>query len=144
MDKKQFDKMIEGLVNPSRIKVCVNRGYDFLMSAKNGNDMMSWFQANGNTLENNLRKIGLNWVYIIETCPNSTPFIYMLISPKMSKSIADKLTDRAKRTLQEDREMYVFEGSMRYIEIDRYDYTKATLEELLLASCSDVLEVSEI
>ena len=27
--------MIEGLVNPSRIKVAVNKDYDFLMSSEN-------------------------------------------------------------------------------------------------------------
>ena len=144
MDKKQFDKMIKGLVNPSRIKVCVNLDYDCLMSAKNSNDTMAWFQENGTKLESNLREMGLKWAYIIETCPNDKPFIYMLISQQMSQFIAEILTDRAKRTKPEDREIYVTEGNMRYLEIQRFDNTKATIEELLLRNYCNVIEVSEI
>ena len=144
MDKKQFDKMIKGLVNPSRIKVCVNPDYDCLMSAKNSNDTMAWFLENGTKLEGNLREMGLKWAYIIETCPNDKPFIYMLISQQMSRFFAETLIDRAKRTKPEDRDIYVFEGNMRYIEIHKFDDTKATLEELLLDNCCNVIEVSEI
>jgi len=144
MDKKQFDKMIKGLVNPSRIKVCVNLDYDCLMSKENSNDTMAWFLENGNKLEGNLREMGLKWAYIIETCPNDKPFIYMLISQQMSRFFAETLIDRAKRTKPEDREIYVIEGNMRYIEIHKFDETKATLEELLLDNCCNVIEVSEI
>ena len=144
MDKKQFDKMIKGLVNPSRIKVCVNLDYDCLMSKENSNDTMAWFLENGNKLEGNLREMGLKWAYIIETCPNDKPFIYMLISQQMSRFFAETLIDRAKRTKPEDREIYVFDGNMRYIEIHKFDETKATLEQLLLAKVCNVLEVSEI
>jgi hypothetical protein len=144
MDQKQFDKMIKGLVNPSRIKVCVNPDYDVLLSAENSNDTMAWFLENGNKLETNLREMQLKWAYIIETCPNDKPFIYMLISQTMTRFVAETLIDRAKRTKPENREIYVFEGNMRYIEIHKFDDTKATLEELLLDNCCNVIEVSEI
>ena len=121
MNKEHFDKMIEGLINPSRIKVLVLEGYDVLLSARNTNDTMTWFKENGNTLEKNLRELGLRWVYVIETCPDDKPCIYMFIGQNMTKSIADKLTDRAKRTLPNDRTMIVSDGYMRYIDIDKYD-----------------------
>ena len=145
MNKEHFDKMIEGLINPSRIKVLVIEDYNVLLSARNTNDTMTWFKENGDILEKNLRGLGLRWVYVIETCPDDKPYIYMFIGPNMTKSIADKLTDRAKRTLPDDRTMIVSEGYMRYVDIDKYDNTPTTiLEELLKSKSIDVFKVSEI
>ena len=144
MTQEQFDKMIEGLVNPSRIKVYVNEEYDFLMSTENTNDTMEWFKTNAGRLEENLRKMGLKWVYVIETCPNDEPFIYMLISPKMTRNIARELTDRAERTLPEEKKMWVSEGFFRYLDIDDYDNTPTTLTGLLTQYASMVIKVSEI
>ena len=145
MNKEHFDKMIEGLINPSRIKVLVLEGYDVLLSARNTNDTKTWFKENGNALEKNLRGLGLRWVYVIETCSDDEPYIYMFIGQNMTKSVADKLTDRAKRTLPNDRTMIVSEGYMRYIDIDKFDNTPTTLLEWLLKSKStDVFKVSEI
>lgn len=145
MNREHFDKMIEGLINPSRIKVLVIDDYNVLLSAQNTNDTMTWFKENGNTLEKNLRGLGLRWVYVIETCPNDEPYIYMFIGQNMTKSVADKLTDRARRTLPNDRTMIVSEGYMRYIDIDKFDNTPTTLLEGLLKSKStDVFKVSEI
>jgi hypothetical protein len=93
--------MIEGLVNPSRIKVAVNKDYDFLMSSENKNNLMGWFKTNAEKLEENLRKMKLEWAYAIETCPKYKPFIYMLISPTMTTHNANDLTDIAQRTLPE-------------------------------------------
>ena len=145
MNREHFDKMIEGLINPSRIKVLVIDDYNVLLSAQNTNDTMTWFKENGNTLEKNLRGLGLRWVYVIETCPNDEPYIYMFIGQNMTKSVADKLTDRARRTLPNDRTMIVSEGYMRYFDIEKYDNTPPTLLEGLLKSKStDVFKVSEI
>ena len=144
MTQEQFDKMIEGLVNPSRIKVAVNEKYDFLMSAENTNDLMEWLKTNAERLENNLQKMGLKWAYAIETCPNDEPYIYMLISPKMTTNIARELTDRAERTLPKERKMWVSEGFFRYLDIDKYDNTPTTLTDLLTQYASTVIKVSEI
>lgn len=51
MNKKQFNQMIEGIDNPSRIKLAANENYDFLLSAKNTNDTVAWFKHNSTRLE---------------------------------------------------------------------------------------------
>lgn len=136
---------MEGIVNPARIKVAVCENHDLLMSADNKNDTMEWFKTNADKLEENLRSMGLKWAYAIETCPDGEPFIYMLISPNMSTYLAQQMTDRAKRTLPEDREMIVCEGPFRAFNINQYDNTPETLAEALLTHYADiVLRVTEV
>lgn len=144
MNKKQFNQMIEGLNTPSRIKLEVNNDYDFLLSAKNTNDTVAWFKYNSIRLEKNLRKLGLKWVYVVETCPKDCPFIYMIISPTITQEKALMLTDSARRTLPVGRSMIFTENIFQSIEIDKYDYRHSTIIDLLTEHCSDVIDVSEI
>lgn len=144
MNKKQFNQMIEGLNTPSRIKLAVNKDYDFLLSAKNTNDTVAWFKYNSIRLEKNLRKLGLKWVYVIETCPKDCPFIYMIISPTITQEKALMLMDSARRTLPDGRSMIFTENIFQSIEIDKYDYRHNTIIDLLTEHCSDVIDVSEI
>ena len=144
MNREQFDKMIEGLVNPSRIKVAVNKDYDFLMSSENKNNLMGWFKTNSEKLEENLRKMKLKWVYAIETCPKDKPFIYMLISPTMTSHMANELTDIVQRTLPEGRTMFVSSGPLRAFNINQYDNTPTALTDLFEQYAETVLVVSEV
>ena len=144
MNREQFDKMIEGLVNPSRIKVAVNKDYDFLMSSENKNNLMGWFKTNAEKLEENLRKMKLEWAYAIETCPKDKPFIYMLISPTMTSNKANELTDIAQRTLPEGRTMFVSSGPLRAFNIKQYDNTPTTLSDLFEQYAETMFEVSEV
>jgi hypothetical protein len=145
MTQEEFDKMVEGTVNPSRIKVVVKGKFDFLMSATNTNDTMDWFKTNACRLEENLRKMGLNWAYTIETTPDDKPFIYMFISPTMNDSFARNLTQRAKRTLPQNRIMFTCGGLFETLNIDQYDNTPTTLiEEFLMKEGSTILRVDKI
>lgn len=144
MTQEQFDIITTGLVNPSIIKVAVNKGYDLLMSAENTNDTMTWFNTNSDKLEENLRKQNLKWAYIIETCPDGEPFIYMLISPTMSTYLARNLTQRVRNTLPDDRTMLVSEGRFKAFNIEQFDYTPTTITDLLAQYADTVLKVSEV
>lgn len=143
MKKEQFDKIIEGLINPSKIKVMVNNDYDVLLSADNTNDTMEWFKTNADKLESNLREQHLEWAYAIETCPTGQPFIYMLISPTMSTNRAKQITQQAKNTLPEGRTMLVSSGIFRTFNIDEFDNTPTTLIDLLTKYADTVIEVTE-
>lgn len=142
MTREQFDIITKGLVNPSKIKVGVTPDYDVLLSAKNTNDTMEWFKKNSERLESNLRAQKLKWAYVIETCEENQPFIYMLISPTMSTFKAQKLTQRVRNTLPDGRTLLASAGLFKSLNIDEYDFTPTTLlEELLTKHASDVIKV---
>lgn len=143
MTHEVFDKITEGLKNPSRIKIVTCEDYDFLMSAENTNDTMDWFKINASKLEENLVFEGLTYIYVIETVPNNRPFIYMFIGEFITKFFVKEIVDRLMTDAPEGREAIIHRGHFTGVDIDKYDGSRSVLQDLFTMKAADVLEVLE-
>lgn len=143
MTREQFDTIMTGVDNPSRVQLGINEDYDFLMSAENTNDTVDWFKVNALQLENNLMNSELTWVYVIETIPNSRPFIYMFIGEFITKFFIKKIVDDLMTNKPEGREVIIHKGSFPSVDIDKYDGTRSVLQDLFTMKAADVFEVLE-
>lgn len=145
MTQKEFDKLMEGvLIAPERVKLLVKEDYDLLMSSENTNNTVDWFKVNASILEDGIKKMNRQWLYIIETCPDRRPFIYMFIfSLGEPKTLSQEIAE-IKKTLPTDRQMVMTNTPFEMCEIDKYDNTPVPLlHQLLTEKASDVLEVLE-
>jgi len=130
--------LLTGIIEPDKV-VVHNYGYqDFygVVSRKNENDLLHWYEDNGVQLENNLKIIGYTWCYIFEcTSPSDGkeyhPNIYLFIGRDISRITVSEFMKDAIDSAPQGTTYTFCEESIKTIDLTQY-YTSS---EKLLSEC---------
>lgn len=141
MNQEIANAIFGGIVNPARVNLGVCSDYTSVMSAKNTNDTVTWFETNAGRLEDNLTQRGYRWCYVIETIPQQEPCIYMLIAEDMTLEKAKAYTEEVTATVPEGREFHYADQPFAAIGISQYDLTEPSIFEQYADAVITVKEV---
>ena len=146
MKQKFYNEILEKLINPSKVKVCImDNGIEAIMSKENTNDTVSWFKVNSEKLESYLSNNGKNWYYVFEKQSHDSPaFIYMFIGTNLQLEEIVKIMEEAKETANDKELSFSWDYSnfaFKDILPCQYEEPTSTLEEVLEGKAATVIEI---